>query len=57
VGRGLALRGADGLPQPVVSSATFSAVVVMVMVTTLITPSLLKWSLARGARAAAPEAV
>lgn len=34
---------------PVISSSTYSAVVVMVMVTTLITPPLLKWSLSRSA--------
>src|SRR5438477_2030267 len=36
--------------QPVVDAAIFSAVVIMVMLTTLITPPALKWSLARGAR-------
>ncbi|MFL5483697.1 MAG: cation:proton antiporter [Gemmatimonadaceae bacterium] len=34
----------------VVDSATFSAVVIVVMMTTLITPPALKWSLGRGAR-------
>ena len=56
VGRGLVLRGPDGLPQPVISPAIFSAVVVMVMVTTLITPSLLKWSMARGGAPASEAA-
>lgn len=49
VGRGLFLAGV-----PVVSGATFSAVVIMVMVTTLITPPLLKWSLSRSGSAPAP---
>ncbi len=31
----------------VIDDATFSAVVIMVIVTTLITPPLLKWTLAR----------
>jgi Kef-type K+ transport system membrane component KefB len=34
----------------IIDSATYSAVVIMVMLTTLITPPALKWSLARGAR-------
>ena len=33
--------------EPVIDQATFSAVVVMVIVTTLVTPPLLKWSFAR----------
>jgi Kef-type K+ transport system membrane component KefB len=40
VGAGLSLNG-----QPVISAATFSAIVAMVVVTTVITPSALKWSL------------
>lgn len=47
VGRALMITGAGGKLAPVVSAGAFSAVVVMVMVTTLITPPLLKWSLAR----------
>jgi Kef-type K+ transport system membrane component KefB len=42
VGHGLQLHG-----QPVVSTAAFSAVVMMVIVTTLMTPPLLKWSFSR----------
>ena len=42
VGRGLLLNG-----QPLVSTAEFSAVVVMVIATTLMTPPLLKWSFRR----------
>jgi Kef-type K+ transport system membrane component KefB len=47
---GLELRVAG---QPVISAATYSAVVVMVVVTTLVTPPALKWSLARAQRRAA----
>jgi Kef-type K+ transport system membrane component KefB len=42
VGAGLTLNG-----QPVISPSTFSAVVVMVVVTTLVTPPALKWSFTR----------
>ncbi len=45
IGLGLTLRG-----KRVIDEATFSAIVVMVIVTTMITPPALKWSLARGAR-------
>jgi Kef-type K+ transport system membrane component KefB len=47
VGQGLVIRNAAGEPEPVVNAATFAAVVAMVLVTTLITPPLLKWSLSR----------
>jgi Kef-type K+ transport system membrane component KefB len=43
VGAGLMLDGA-----PVIGPSTFSAVVLMVIVTTLVTPPALTWSLARG---------
>jgi Kef-type K+ transport system membrane component KefB len=43
LGAGLMLNGV-----PVISSSTFAAVVAMVIVTTLITPPALKWSLSRG---------
>jgi Kef-type K+ transport system membrane component KefB len=42
VGAGLTLNG-----EPVISPSTFSAVVAMVVVTTMITPSALSWSLRR----------
>jgi Kef-type K+ transport system membrane component KefB len=42
VGLGLAIHG-----QPILSRAMFSAVVAMVVVTTMITPPALKWSLER----------
>lgn len=45
IGLGLAVAG-----HPIVSRETFSAVVVMVIVTTMATPPTLKWSLRRAAR-------
>jgi Kef-type K+ transport system membrane component KefB len=47
IGATLMLPNAQGVNEPVIGSATFAAVVIMVIVTTLITPPLLKWSLAR----------
>ncbi len=68
VGVGMIPRGEVGLifanigltlvvhGEHVVDSATYSAIVIVVMMTTLITPPALKWSLARGARSeTAPE--
>lgn len=46
-GVGLGLRAGG---EPVISHATFSAIVVMVMVTTLLTPPALSWAVARRAR-------
>jgi Kef-type K+ transport system membrane component KefB len=43
IGKGLVSNG-----QPVIGPVVFSAIVVMVIVTTLITPPLLSWSLRRG---------
>ncbi|MGH7898584.1 MAG: cation:proton antiporter [Candidatus Binatia bacterium] len=43
IGLGLSIAG-----ERIISSATYSAIVVMVIVTTLVTPPALKWSLARG---------
>ncbi len=43
IGLTLVVRG-----EHIIDSATFSAVVIMVMLTTLITPPALKWSLGRG---------
>jgi hypothetical protein len=34
----------------IIDEATFSAIVIMVIVTTMITPPALKWSLTRGKR-------
>jgi Kef-type K+ transport system membrane component KefB len=45
VGRRLVLDG-----QPVIEAGVFSAVVIMVIVTTLVTPPALRWSLSRGRR-------
>jgi Kef-type K+ transport system membrane component KefB len=45
VGAGLTLDGT-----PVIGPTTYSAVIVMVMVTTLVTPPALKWSLSRSQR-------
>jgi Kef-type K+ transport system membrane component KefB len=42
IGQGLVSNG-----QPVIDASVYSAVVVMVMVTTFITPPLLNWSLQR----------
>jgi len=42
IGLSLSVRG-----EPIVSPATFSAVVVMVIITTLMTPPMLKWRLSR----------
>jgi Kef-type K+ transport system membrane component KefB len=47
IGIGLSVGG-----QRIVDEATFSAVVVMVIVTTMVTPPALKWSLARNSRPA-----
>jgi Kef-type K+ transport system membrane component KefB len=45
VGAGLMLNG-----EPVIDSRTFSALVLMVIVTTLVTPPVFRWSLKRGPR-------
>ena len=47
IGATLMLPAAGGQSEPVVGPATFGAVVIMVVVTTLVTPPALKWSLAR----------
>jgi Kef-type K+ transport system membrane component KefB len=47
IGATLMLPDAMGVAVPVVNAATFGAVVIMVFVTTLVTPPALKWSLAR----------
>lgn len=48
IGAALMLPSATGMSEPVISSAIFGAVVIMVVITTLITPIALKWSLGRG---------
>ena len=50
IGLTLKVRG-----EQVVDLATFSAVVVMVIATTMVTPPALKWAIARGERAGAPS--
>ena len=47
IGATLMLPTASGATEPVINSAIFGAVVIMVIVTTLITPIALKWSLGR----------
>jgi Kef-type K+ transport system membrane component KefB len=47
IGAALVLPNAAGTPEPVVGPATYGAVIIMVIVTTLITPPVLKWALAR----------
>jgi Kef-type K+ transport system membrane component KefB len=47
IGLGLTVRG-----EAIVDKATYSAVVIMVIVTTMVTPPALRWSLARGDRRA-----
>ncbi len=49
IGLGLTVRG-----EPLVDGAIYSAVVIMVVVTTMATPPALRWSLARGDRRARP---
>ena len=52
IGTTLMLPDALGVSKPVISSSTFGGVVIMVIITTLVTPPLLKWSLAREPRKA-----
>lgn len=47
IGATLMLPNAAGVAEPVIGPATFGAVVIMVIVTTLVTPPLLKWSLGK----------
>jgi Kef-type K+ transport system membrane component KefB len=47
IGATLMLPDAQGVGQPVIGAATFGAVVIMVVVTTLVTPPALKWALER----------
>jgi Kef-type K+ transport system membrane component KefB len=54
IGAALALPDARGVATPVIDAATFGAVVIMVVVTTLVTPPALKWALARGAHTPEP---
>jgi Kef-type K+ transport system membrane component KefB len=47
IGATLMLPSATGASEPVISPTTFGAVVIMVIITTLITPIALKWSLGK----------
>jgi Kef-type K+ transport system membrane component KefB len=47
IGATLTLPNAQGIAEPVIGPATFAAVVIMVIVTTLVTPPFLKWSMAK----------
>jgi Kef-type K+ transport system membrane component KefB len=47
IGATLILPNAAGVAEPVIGPATFGVVVIMVIVTTLVTPPLLKWSLGK----------
>ena len=47
IGATLMLPSATGVNEPVITSAVFGAVVIMVITTTLITPLALKWALGR----------
>lgn len=50
IGATLMLPSATGVREPVINSAVFGAVVIMVIITTLITPLALKWALGRKSR-------
>jgi Kef-type K+ transport system membrane component KefB len=50
IGAALMLPSVGGANQPVISPSTFGAVVIMVIITTLVTPPSLKWSLGRKAK-------
>lgn len=45
VGAGLTLLNTRGVREPIVSADTFSVIVILVMITTLIAPPFLKWTL------------
>ncbi|HVF23673.1 MAG TPA: cation:proton antiporter [Pyrinomonadaceae bacterium] len=55
IGATLMLPNVAGVSEPVIGPATFGAVVIMVIITTLVTPLSLKWSLARKKRAPQPK--
>jgi Kef-type K+ transport system membrane component KefB len=50
IGATLMLPTASGIIEPVINPATFGAIVIMVIITTLVAPPGLKWSLARKSR-------
>ncbi|HKR01434.1 MAG TPA: cation:proton antiporter [Pyrinomonadaceae bacterium] len=47
IGAALVLPNAQGVNEPVIGAGTYGVIVIMVIVTTLVTPPALKWSLAR----------
>lgn len=47
IGAALTLPNINGVAEPVVGPATFGAIVFMVAITTLVTPPVLKWALAK----------
>src|SRR5207247_9305452 len=47
IGAGLTLPNANGVNEPLIDAPTFGAVVIMVIITTVVTPPALKWSLGR----------
>jgi Kef-type K+ transport system membrane component KefB len=47
IGTMLMLPNASGASAPVINQATFGAVVIMVIITTLVTPPVLKWAMSR----------
>ena len=47
IGATLMLPNAEGTPVRVINEATFGAIVIMVLVTTLVTPPALKWAMGR----------
>ena len=55
IGATLMLPNVAGVSEPVIGPATFGAVVIMVIITTLVTPLSLKWSLGRTKRAPRPQ--
>lgn len=56
IGATMMLPTTTGALAPVINPATFGAVVIMVIITTLVTPFALKWSLGRRKRAAKTQA-
>jgi Kef-type K+ transport system membrane component KefB len=50
IGATLMLPASNGVSEPVITSAVFGVVVIMVITTTLITPLALKWALGRKSR-------
>jgi Kef-type K+ transport system membrane component KefB len=57
IGATLMLPNATGVSEPVIGPATFGAIVIMVIITTLVTPPALKWSLGRKKRRQKAEQV